>query len=43
MTQTHKTLVWALLAALACLLAYASFLGYLNPELLYDFANSVAC
>lgn len=43
MTQTHKALAWFTLAALACLVAYMSFRGYLTPELLLDFANSVAC
>jgi hypothetical protein len=43
MTQTRKAFAWAVLAALACLLTYMSFRGYLSPELLMDFANSVAC
>lgn len=43
MTQTHKALAWALLAALACLIAYMSFRGYLSPELLIDFSNAVSC
>jgi len=43
MTQTHKALAWALLAALACLIAYMSFRGYLAPELLIDFSNAVSC
>lgn len=43
MTQTHKAFAWLLLAALACFIAYMSFRGYLSPELLFDFANSVTC
>lgn len=43
MTQTHKALAWVLLAALACLIAYMSFRGYLTPELLIDFSNAVSC
>jgi hypothetical protein len=43
MTHTHKALAWLLLATLACLIAYMSFRGYLSPELLFNFANSVTC
>lgn len=43
MTATHKPLAWALLAALAAALAYGSFVGYLNPELLIGYAYRLAC
>lgn len=43
MTQTRKALAWALLAALTAVLSYISFRGYLNPELLMYFSNSLTC
>jgi len=43
MNQTRKALVWAALAALAALLTYVSFRGYLTAELLLHYANSFAC
>lgn len=41
--ETRKFLVWALLAALAALIAYVAIRGYLSPELLFNFANSFYC
>jgi hypothetical protein len=44
MTQTQtKMLVWIVLATLAALMTYATFRGYLSPELLLGFANSFSC
>ncbi len=38
-----KILAWALLSALAAAMTYTIFRGYLNPDLLLDFANSFSC
>ena len=44
MTQTQtKSLVWIVLATLTAMLTYATFRGYLSPELLLGFANSFSC
>lgn len=43
MTQSRRILMWALLAALAVLISYFSFRGYLGPEFLINFANSLYC
>jgi asparagine N-glycosylation enzyme membrane subunit Stt3 len=43
MTQSRKVVIWALLAALATLISYFSFRGYLGPEFLLNFANSLYC
>ncbi len=43
MTQTQRILVWILLAALAAVVAYLGFKGYLSPELLINFSNSFYC
>lgn len=43
MTQTRRILVWLMLIALAALVSYISFRGYLTPELLFNFANSFSC
>ena len=44
MTQIqNKLLGWILLAALAAALTYATFRGYLSPELLLGFANTFSC
>lgn len=44
MTQTQsRMLAWAVLAILAALLTFATFRGYLSPELLLGFANSFSC
>ena len=43
MTQTRKFLVWTLLSALAVLVSYISFRGYVSPEMLFNFANSFYC
>ncbi len=44
MTQIqNKVLVWIVLAILAAGLTFATFRGYLSPELLLGFANSFSC
>lgn len=43
MTQAQKILMWLLLMALATLVSYFSFRGYLAPEFLIGFANSLYC
>lgn len=41
--QRKRLLMWLMLSVLAALLAYFGFRGYLNPELLFHFANSLYC
>ena len=43
MAQTHKFLVWALLGILTALVSYFGIRGYLAPELLLNFANTLYC
>ena len=43
MTQTRRILMWLMLVALASLVSYIGFRGYLSPELLFNFANSFYC
>ena len=43
MTQTHRVLTWMMLALLAAWVSYIGFRGYLSPELLIYFANSLYC
>lgn len=43
MPQIRRILKWVLIAALAALISYYGFRGYLNPELLFSFANSFTC
>lgn len=43
MTQTTRLLMWLMLIALAALVSYIGFRGYLSPELLINFANSFYC
>ena len=38
-----KLLVWIVLAILATGLTFATFRGYLSPELLLGFANTFSC
>lgn len=42
-TQSRKAMTWFVLAALAALVSYFSFRGYLAPEFLIGFANSLYC
>lgn len=41
--QRRRLAVWVLLGVLAALLCWFGFRGYLNPELLFHFANSLYC
>jgi hypothetical protein len=41
--QIRRILRWVLIAALAALISYFSFRSYLDPELLFNFANSFTC
>lgn len=43
MTQTRKVLMWVFLTALATLVSYIGFRGYLSPDLLINFSNSFYC
>ena len=43
MTQTRKLLVWAMLAALATLVAYFSFRGYVSADMSFNFGNMFYC
>lgn len=44
MTQIQsKMLVWIVMAILAAGLTFATFRGYLSPELLLGFANTFSC
>jgi len=43
LTSTRTTWMWVLLLAIAALLAYVGFRGYLTPELLFMFANHLTC
>ena len=38
-----RLLMWITLCALAVLLFYLGFRSYLNPELLFHFANALYC
>jgi hypothetical protein len=38
-----KMLAWIVIAMLAAAVTYATFLGYLSPELLLGFANTFSC
>jgi hypothetical protein len=41
--QTRRILMWLMLTALAALVSYVGFRGYLTPEMLFNFANSFYC
>lgn len=43
MTQPERILLWLMLAAFAALVAYFAIRGYLSPELLLNFSNSLYC
>ena len=38
-----RWLKWLMISVLAALLGWFGFRGYLNPELLFHFANSLYC
>lgn len=39
----RRMLMWLMLSVLAALVVYFGFRGYLNPELLFHFSNSLYC
>ena len=39
----QRVAMWVVISILAALLAYFGFRGYLTPELLFHFANSLVC
>jgi hypothetical protein len=41
--ERRRMLTWLMLAVIVGLLTYFGFRGYLNPELLFHFANSLYC
>ena len=41
--QRKRLLMWLMLSVLAALVGWVSFRAYLNPELLFHFANSLVC
>ena len=41
--QTRRLAVWVVLGVFAALLGWLGLRGYLNPELLFHFANSLYC
>jgi hypothetical protein len=41
--ERRRMLAWLVLSVLAALLAWFGFRGYLNPELLFHFANGLYC
>jgi hypothetical protein len=41
--QRKRLLIWLLLSVLAALVGWVGFRGYLSPELLFHFANSLYC
>jgi len=41
--ERRRIAMWLVLSIFAALLAYFGFRGYLNPELLFHFANALYC
>jgi hypothetical protein len=41
--QRKRLLMWLMLSVLAALVGWIGFRGYLNPDLLFHFANSLYC
>ena len=41
--QRTRLVVWVMLSVLAALIGWVGFRGYLNPELLFHFANQLYC
>ncbi len=41
--QTHRPLVWLLLAALLAYVSYVTFKAYLGPDFLIGYANLFTC
>lgn len=43
MSESRRIVLWVVLGALAALLTYIAFRGYLSPDFLLGFANSFRC
>ena len=43
MSESRRVALWIVLGALAALLSYVAFRGYLSPDFLIGFANSFRC
>ena len=41
--RPQRAVVWLMLSVLAAVLGWLAFRGYLDPELLFHFANSLYC
>ena len=41
--ERRRLAMWLVLSVFAALLAYFGFRGYFNPELLFQFGNSLHC
>lgn len=41
--ESHRPLIWVLLAALLAYVSYLSFKAYLSPDFLIGYANMFAC
>ena len=41
--QTHRLLMWVIVAALLAYVTYVSFRAYLGPDFLIGYANMFAC
>ena len=39
----RRAIAWVVLSVLAAMLGWLGFRGYLSPELLFHFANSLYC
>lgn len=43
MSESRRIVLWVVLGALAALLTYIAFRGYLSPDFLLGFANAFRC
>ena len=41
--QTHRPIIWIVLAALLAYIVYVSFKAYLSPDFLIGYANMFSC
>ena len=41
--QRKRLLMWLMISTLAALVGWVGFRAYLNPDLLFHFANSLHC
>ena len=42
-SRARRALMWVMLSVLSALITFFAFRGYLNPELLFNFANYFYC